>query len=160
MRGISPTAFVLFLWRALPAAAFMGIRLEKLDEQECVTRMRLGWRNRNPFRSIYFAAQTAAAEMASGLPAFLAVREGGGAVSMLVTGMESRFHRKATGTVHFVFGDVRAIREQVHQATKSSDPLIFTAEIRAFEVGKNMLLAEFAVQWRFRRKLSVPPPAS
>jgi len=152
-------AFTLFLWRALPAAAFMGVRLERLNERECVTRLRLGWRNRNPFRSIYFAAQTAAAEMASGLPAFLAVRESGGKVSMLVTGMESRFHRKATGTVHFEFGDVRAIREQVHQAASTSDPLHFTAEIRAFEAGEHVLLAEFTVQWRFRRKISVPPTA-
>lgn len=151
--------FPLLLWRILPAAAFMGLRLDALDDRSCTTRLTLGWRNRNPFRSMYFAAQMAAAEMASGLPAFLMIRQGGGRVSMLVVRVDAQFLHKATGRVLFTFGAVQDLRRAIERASGSQEPVLYDAEVTAVGAADDTVLATFRVQWRFRARVSGPQSA-
>ena len=70
---LSPWGFRLNLLGKLPLAACAGLRIERLDGQTCTVGMPGGWRTRNPFGSTYFAAQTMAAEMATGAPAMVLV---------------------------------------------------------------------------------------
>ena len=56
-RILGRVGFRLWTWRALPLAAFAGVRLTRLDGDVAVVRLPGGWRSQNPFRSTYFAAQ-------------------------------------------------------------------------------------------------------
>jgi hypothetical protein len=56
----TPPLMRYFLFRRLPAAWFLGLRVQSCDGAQAVVRLNYGWRSRNPFRSIYFAAQCAA----------------------------------------------------------------------------------------------------
>lgn len=134
----------------------MGLRLQALDGQACVTRLTLGWRNRNPFGSMYFAAQLAAAEMASGLPAFLAVRRCDGRVSMLVTRVDAQFHRKAAGRVHFTFEGVMDLQKAIAEASRSDEPVFHEARIKAWTIEGEPPVSTFCVQWRFRARVNAP----
>ena len=67
----------LFLLVKLPSAFFMGIKIRSVTPTQAKVTVPYKWSSQNPFKSTYFAAQAAAAEMSTGsdgggcLPAFL-----------------------------------------------------------------------------------------
>ena len=67
---LTPWRFKLYLAGKLPLALAAGLRLVRLDAQECVVALPGGWRTRNPFGSTYFAAQAMAAELSTGSYSF------------------------------------------------------------------------------------------
>jgi len=53
----------LFLLKKLPAAYFCGARMRSLDSTQCEIKITLNWFNKNPFKSMFWAAQGMAAEL-------------------------------------------------------------------------------------------------
>lgn len=150
-RLLRPGAFPLYLWLKLPLAACAGLRLRELDETRCVVRLPGGWRTQNPFRSTYFAAQAMAAEMSTGAPAMILLQGAPASISMLVRGISARFTKKATGATLFAFEDVAGMRAVIERAGTSDE----SHEYAARSTGRMLdgtLVAEFDVQWTFRRR--------
>ncbi len=142
--------FPLFLFRHLPAAWFMGIRPVAVTDAECRVQLPYGWRSKNPFRSIYFAAQCAAGEMASGLPALMAMRNRP-PCSMLVRHVEAEFLKKADRTLVFTCSDVSLIRDAIARAFDTGEP----QTVRALAVGAlpdGTEAARVWVTWSFKAK--------
>lgn len=108
----------LYLFWKLPAAWFMGIRVEAFSGLHTVVRLPYGWRSQNPFRSTYFAAQCAAGELSTGLLA-LAALQGQPPVSMLVTHIEASFSKKASGTLRFTCDEGERVAACVQLAIES-----------------------------------------
>ena len=81
---MSPVPVTAYLWKTLPLAAFAGVRIMRLDERPARCGCPGGWRTRNPFRSTYFAAQAMAAEMSTGAPAMVLVRDAPASMAILV----------------------------------------------------------------------------
>lgn len=107
-RVSQPLLFAAWSVWKLPAALFVGVRLHELQPNRCVTSVPYGWRSQNPFRSTYFAAQAMAAELSTGALGLLAIEDAGVPISLLITGMEGSFGKKATSRATFVCeeGDV------------------------------------------------------
>lgn len=142
--------FQLFqLWK-LPAAWFMGLRIEHCDTNSCTVRLPYGWRSKNPFRSVYFAAQCAAGEMSTGLLALAALQEHP-PVSMLVVKIEAEFLKKASATLRFSCDEGDLIESTIQQAIDSGQGQI----LRLCSVGRLPDGAEAArvwVTWSFKKK--------
>ena len=92
--------FRLFLLRKLPLAFIAGVRVVQLDEKACVTKMKFGWINQNPFKSMYFAAMQMAGELATGLLLYQYVASGH-QFSMLLISIQADYFKKAVGTIFF-----------------------------------------------------------
>ncbi len=143
--------FRLFLWWKLPAAAFMGVHLERLDAECCVVGLPYRWRSQNPFRSIYFAAQCAAAELSTGLPAWVAVQGQTQPVSMLVTHVEAAFLKKANQPLRFTCEAVQEIGRAVRDAASTGE----AQTLRVLSTGclpDGTEAAQVWVTWSFRAK--------
>ena len=137
------------LWK-LPAAWFMGIGVRSCDEQRCVVSQPYGWRSQNPFRSTYFAAQCAAAELSTGLLAMAAL-QGEVPVSMLVVQIEATFLKKADQQLLFTCEDGSSMQDVVRQAIETGESQVF----KACSVGRLPDGAEAArvwITWSFKRK--------
>ena len=140
----------LFMWWKLPAAAFMGVRVVACDAQRTVVRLPYGWRSQNPFRSIYFAAQCAAAEMSTGLLA-LAALEGKPPVSMLVVRLEAEFLKKAADTLLFTCEQGEVVDQAIQIAVETGEP----QTVRMLSVGTlpdGTEVARVWITWSFKRK--------
>lgn len=148
----SPFRFSLYLLWKLPIAWLAGVRLKKLEEEECTTVVPFKWLSQNPFRSTYFACQAMAAEMSTGLLALMYVRAASPKrVSMLVTGMEASFMKKATGMTWFTSRDGAAIRAAITRTAATGEPEILTVN----SIGKTrdgIVIASFAITWSFKAK--------
>jgi hypothetical protein len=118
---------------------------------EAVITVKHKWLNQNPFRSMYFAVQSMAAEMSTGLLAFGQLYQRNPPVSMLVVGMEAKFHKKAVGKISFYCEDGLAIANAVEAATQTGQG----QTIQCYSIGKNEAgetVSEFWFTWSFKAK--------
>jgi len=143
--------FRLFLFWQIPSAFFAGIRVRALDEKHCVVSTPYGWRTRNPFRSIYFAVQAMAAEMATGVPGMMAIQGCTPPVSMLVTKLEAKFTKKAVSRVYFTCEDVGAIQQAVEKALASGEGVTVSC-LSTGRMADGTIVSVFTVEWSFKAK--------
>lgn len=142
----------LFLWSRLPAAGFLGLRVQSCDGERAVVRLGYGWRSKNPFRSTYFAAQCAAGELSTGLLA-LAALSGQPPVSMLVTHVEATFSKKANQTLLFTCEDGPAVMATVEEALRTGEAL----SLRMSSTGRlpdGTEASRVWITWSFKKKKS------
>lgn len=147
----NPLKFRLFMLKRLPAAFFAGLRIQAFDEQHTIITVKYKWFTQNPFRSMYFAVQSMAAEMSTGLLASSQVYQRTLRVSMLVIGLEAKFFKKITDTAFFTCNDGEAIARIVEEAIASGEGKTITCS----SVGTNLAgekVSEFLVTWSFKTK--------
>ena len=147
----SKTKFKLYLLTNLPAAFFAGLRVTKADSNSCTITIPYRWSTRNPFRSIYFACLSMAAEMSCGILAMANVYKSVPKVSMLVINMEANFSKKATGRTRFSCEDGQQIREAVERAKATGEAqTVKTHSIGTLDTGE--IVADFFITWSFKAK--------
>ncbi|MGI4873282.1 MAG: PaaI family thioesterase [Janthinobacterium lividum] len=147
---LSPLKLWLFMLRKLPMAWLAGLRLRALSAETATVTIPYKYLTQNPFRSIYFACLSMAAELASGIQAMLHT-QGGGPVSMLVVGLEAEFIKKAVGLIAFTCPDGAAIAQAIGEsrATDEGRTVVCTST-GVDEAGD--VVAVFRITWSFRAK--------
>lgn len=146
--------FRIFLLSKLPAAFFSGIRVKAMDKTKAVVSIPYKWFSQNPFKSTYFACLAMAAEMSTGLLAMMNTYKINPPVSMLITGLEAAYLKKATGITTFTCEEGLAIDNTIQEAIASGEGRI----IKIRSAGKNdngELVAEFFFTWSFKVKKQV-----
>lgn len=152
-RMTSPLLLRLFMLFKLPLGLFAGLRVSHLDTRRCSARLPYGWRTTNPFRSMYFAAQSMAAELSTGALASLAVEVAPKSVSMLITGLEAEFGKKATAWTTFTCEDGAALFAAVAQTVETGEPVtVKTSTVGRMDDGTEV--ARFTFTWSFKRRSS------
>ncbi len=135
----------------LPSAFFAGLRIRSFTDKQAVVTVKYSWFNQNPFRSMYFAVQSMAAEMSTGLLASGYVYQRNPAVSMLVVGLEAKFLKKATDTVSFTCEDGEAIDKLIEESMATGEGRTITCR----STGTNLAgepVSEFLITWSFKAK--------
>ncbi|HUC80597.1 MAG TPA: DUF4442 domain-containing protein [Flavisolibacter sp.] len=146
-----PVKFRLYLLKNLPAGYFSGLKIVHANPSSCAASIPFKWLTQNPFRSTYFASLSMAAELSTGVLAMAQVYKRKPAVSMLVTGIEGKFYKKATGLTIFQCDDGGKISDAVANTISSKT----AQEVKAHSVGKNKegeVVAEFWITWSFKAK--------
>jgi hypothetical protein len=141
---------MFLLWK-LPAAFFSGVRIREINGERAVVSVPYKWLTKNPFRSTYFASLAMAAEMSTGVLGLIHVYKKVPAVSMLITGMEATYFKKATGRTFFVCEDGKDILKVIESAIVSGEPKSIT--VKSTGTAKDgELIAEFRFTWSFKVK--------
>lgn len=143
--------FKFYLLRKLPLAFVAGLRVEHFCNEKSVISVPYNRLTSNPFRSMYFAPLTMAAELASGLYALHGVLASPVPVSMLVIGMKAQFLKKARGRIRFESRDGQAIRAAIEACRNSDEGQQVQVQTSGFDLEGNEV-ARFEFQWTFRRK--------
>ena len=92
-----------------------------------------------------------AAEMSTGVLGMMQLHKRTPAVSMLVTGLEANYSKKAIERTSFVCEDGELIEKAVEETIATGEARI----VQAKSVGKNMkgeIIAEFFITWSFKVK--------
>lgn len=121
----TPSKINTFLFFKLPAAYWSGVRLRYLDDHSSVTTVKHGWKNQNPFRSMYFAVQAMAAELSTGVLVMREIQASGKKISMLVANNNSSFTKKATGCISFKCADGMVVEEAIQKAIETGEGQTF-----------------------------------
>lgn len=147
----NPLKFKFFLLSKLPAAFFAGLSIKEFNTNHCIVRVKHSWWTQNPFRSMYFAVEAMAAEMASGMLVFGQVYKRNPSISMLVVKMEVDFVKKATGIILFSCEEGQKIQEQINQSIQDGEAKTFICN----STGKNEMgetVAIFNITWSVKAK--------
>lgn len=147
---LNPLKLRLFMLQKLPMAWLAGLRLTQLTPERAAVTVRYKYLTQNPFRSLYFACLAMAAELASGIQALMQV-QAGRPVSMLVTGIQGDFAKKAVGLITFTCPDGALIAQAVveSRATGEGRTVVCTST-GVDEAGD--VVAVFRLTWSFRAK--------
>ena len=141
----------LWMWRTLPLAAFAGLSVARLDGEACAVRLPGGWRTQNPFRSTYFAAQAMAAEMSTGAPALVLLRDAAASIAMLVVGLRVTYGRSWSAPASSRSRTSPGCAPPSRGPPRRDEPQLFAAR----SVGRGPdggVVAEFEITWSFKRR--------
>jgi hypothetical protein len=98
---ITPVTINRLTLLKLPAAYFTGVRVRSVTDESCRVTVRLGWANKNPFRSMFWAVQGMAAELSTGVMLMRVLSQKKRKASMLVIETKATFSKKAVGNIVF-----------------------------------------------------------
>ncbi len=150
-RVAGPIRFRLFMLLKLPSAFFAGLRIKSLDTNHAAIAVKYKWFNQNPFSSMYFAVQSMAAEMSTGLLASGHIYQRNPSVSMLVVGIQASFVKKVVAEATFTCMDGELINQAIEKAIGTGKGESVTCQ----SIGRNPegeVVAEFNVTWSFKVK--------
>jgi len=143
--------FKLFSIVKLPLAFFTGLKIEKLNGDECITSVRLKYLNKNPFRSTYFAVLSMAAELSTGAIALLAAEGHHPSVAKIITSMRADFVKKATGRTRFTCAEGEKLFSAVDKAIETKEARLETvSSVGCDENGD--VVARFEFTWSFKQR--------
>ncbi len=145
----SPMKMRLFMLTKLPMAYLADVRVAAVTAERAAATIPFKYLNKNPFRSIYFACLSMAAELSTGVLCLLHIHQAQPAVSMLLVHMEASFTKKAVGKITFVCNEGEQIRQAVASAKATGEGRAVTVTaLGTDEAGEQV--ASFRFTWSFK----------
>ena len=141
----------LFLFLKIPISWIAGVRLKEMNDEICITKVKFGWLNQNPFNSMFWAVQGMAAEFSTGFLCAEKIRKSGKKISMLVVHNQAEFTKKAVGRVTFSCLQGKELDAVLQKAIETGEGQTLTM----FSEGKDQkgdLISKFAFTWSFKVK--------
>ncbi|CAI8382324.1 MAG: Uncharacterised protein [Flavobacteriaceae bacterium] len=133
----------------LPAAWICGVRVDSTDQDSCVVRVKHRWINQNPFKSLFWAVQGMAAEMAGGLLLMNKINKSGQSIAMLLVGSSSVFTKKATGKILFTYDQGEHLDKLIIDAVNTKLPQTITIKTKGVNE-KGDVVSEFSFDWSIK----------
>jgi hypothetical protein len=140
--------FRLFTTLSMPAAAFVGLRIDRIDRTTCITALPGGWRTQNPFRTMYWAVQGMGAELATGAAPFAMSRSMPEKLRMFVVGVDSTFTKRAKGRVTFICGDVENTRKAIEESLATGESVNCNLKSIGHD-SSGAVVSEWVFKWNF-----------
>lgn len=151
MKNITASKFNKFLFIKLPSAWWCGVRLKELNNKNAVTRVKYKWFNTNPFKSMYFAVHSMAAELSTGGLVAKKTLEHQDSFAMLVVEQNSTFHKKVTGKIQFTCNDGNLVDEAIKKSIETNEPQkISMKSVGVDEAGDKV--SEHTFTWSIKKR--------
>ena len=143
--------FNRFIFLKLPSAFLCGVRLRSLNKERAVVTVTLNFLNKNPFKSMFWAVQGMAAELATGVIILSEVRSSTIPISMLVTRNEAEFLKKAKGKITFTCTDVTLVKNQFAKHLQSETGTRFWMQSEGVDE-QGEVVSRFRFEWSVKAK--------
>jgi hypothetical protein len=143
--------FNIMLLTQLPIAWIAGLKLFSYSEEACSISVKLGFLNKNPFKSMFWAVQGMAAELSTGLLCIDNIKKSKHHVSMLVVEQKAQFFKKAKGKIIFSCKQGMDIKDIIQKAIATKESQTITLKSDGLdEAGDKVSSFEFV--WSFKLK--------
>ena len=139
----------LFLLKKLPSAYFCGARIKSIDSNQCEIKIALNWFNKNPYKSMFWAAQGMAAELTTALMITDKIKKSGYDVSMLLISNNANYYKKATGLIVFNCNEGAEIDEMMNKLISSNTPQTITLSSTGINQN-NVTVSKFIFEWSLK----------
>jgi len=149
--NFTPRKLNLFLLFKLPSAYLTGVRAKSIDAQTCVIVVKHRWINQNPFKSMFWAVQGMAAELATGALIMMKLQAANKNVSMLVIKNNARFSKKAKGVITFTCDQGNLVDETLQKAIKTGEGQTVVLTANGIDLAGDEV-ASFDFEWSLKLK--------
>ena len=140
-----------FLLFKLPSAYLSGVRVKSFGDNEAVATVKHRWINQNPFRSLYWATQGMASELATGILVMKKIKDSGRQISMLVRAQQGEFTKKATGRINFLCDEGHLIDQAIEQSIASGEGQTVTLTANGIDEQGDQV-SSFSYTWGIKVK--------
>lgn len=150
-RLTSPLLFKTFCLFKIPLLALTNTKVTQLSTSFCTTTVPFKHLNKNPFKSMYFAVQSMAAELSTASLAMLALEEFNESIAYIVTNCSATFTKKADNTVTFKCIDYDSFKTGIQKAVSTGE----SVEISVNTIGtlpNGQEVASFTFTWSFKKR--------
>lgn len=148
---MNKTQFHLYLFTKIPISWLAGVRLKEINDEICITKVKFGWLNQNPFNSMFWAVQGMAAEFSTGFLCAEKIRKSGKKISMLVVHNQADFTKKAVGKITFTCNQGKKLDEVLQKAIETGEGQTLTMYSEGRDE-KGDIVSKFAFTWSFKTK--------
>lgn len=149
---MKPYKYNWFMFFKLPSAWWSGVRLKSLDQHLAVVDIGLNWFNKNPFKSMFWAAQGMAAEFSTGVLVMEKIRSSNQKISMLVANNKANFSKKAKGKITFSCDQGALIEEAIVTAVESGEGQKFWLSSSGIDTHGD-IVSSFEFEWTIKLKV-------
>lgn len=150
-RMLNAWIFRTFLLFKIPLGWASGMKVIELEQEHATTTVAHRWLNQNPFRSMYFAVMTMAAELSTGAIALMAIEGIKPGIASIIVGMEGEFVKRATSRVKFTCSEGNHVFEAVERCIQSGESE--TVKLRTEgKTADGTLVAVFHFTWSFKQR--------
>lgn len=149
----NPFLLMFYMFFKLPMGFLAGLRVREMSKERTVVSVPFKRRNKNPFKSIYFAVQSMAAEMSTASGCMLAIQAQSPSVAFIIVDLKASFSKKATSQTYFTCEQNHKAFEAVAKCIESGEATQATFET----VGKmkdGTEVARFEFTWSFKQRSS------
>lgn len=130
-----------------------GLKIDQISAESCTTSVPFKWLNKNPFKSMYFAVQSMAAELSTATGCLVATMGQKPSIAFIIVNCQAKFIKKATSKVSFTCQDVSLAYEAVKICKESGE-----AVTRSFQTigtqADGSVVSEFEFTWSFKTRQS------
>lgn len=147
----TPRKINSFLLFKLPAAYLTGVRVVSLEADTVVVRVRHRWINQNPYKSLFWAVQGMASELTTGVLVMREIVSSGRKISMLVTSVNGKFTKKATGKIRFVSNDGKLIRAAIQKSVETGEGQVVLMTSEGVNE-EGVSVSKFEYEWSIKVK--------
>jgi len=116
-----------------------------------VVTVTLNFLNKNPFKSMFWAVQGMAAELATGVIILSEVKKSPVPISFLVTRNEAEFLKKAKGKITFTCTDVELVQNQFATLFQSETGTRFWMQSEGVDQ-QGDVVSRFRFEWSIKAK--------
>lgn len=148
---LNPWMFRFFTFLKLPAGWVAGMKVLELDTKHAVSSVPFKWLNQNPFRSMYFAVQSMAAELSTGALVLCAIEGIEPSIATLIVGMESEFTKKADKKVKFTCHEGDVVFNAVDKCIATGEPVTFKVKTVG-TMPDGTVVANFYFTWSIKQR--------
>ncbi len=132
-------------------AFLAGLKVIEIDSSKATVTVPYKCLNKNPFRSIYFAVLSMAAELATGILAMAAIKDYSVPVSMLVLEMKAGFQKKARTKITFKCEEGKKFGAAVAKSIETGEGQTVEVTSTGYDL-EGDIVAEFKFTWTFKPK--------
>ena len=128
-----------------------GMRIKKLDEEQCVVTVPFKWINKNPFKSTFWAVLGMAGEMSTGALILQYTYKYKPSFSTLLLKCEANFNKKAVGITSFICNDGKMVKEKLKEAIETKKPVVIKTSTQGIDENSNVI-CQFNFTWSVKAR--------
>lgn len=132
-------------------AFLAGLKVIEIDDSKATVTVPYKCLNKNPFRSIYFAVLSMAAEFSTGILAMATIKDFSVPVSMLVLEMNADFQKKARTKITFKCLEGGKFNAAVAKSIETGEGQTVEVTSTGYDT-EGDIVAEFKFTWTFKPK--------
>ena len=143
--------FRSYLFWNLPMGFLSGMKIKKLNEEQCIVSVPFKWLNKNPFKSTFWAVLGMAGEMSTAALILQYTYKQKPSFSTLPLKCEADFNKKAIGVTSFICNDGKMVKEKLRQAIETKKPIVIKASTQGIDKNSN-IICEFKFTWSVKAR--------
>ena len=144
--------FRFTLFKILPMGFLSGMKISELNEEKCSVTVPYKRKNKNPFKSTFWAVLGMAAEMSSGALLIMFTHKQKPSVAMIIVNCTGNFVKKAADITTFTCSDGPKIKEAVKTAILKEEPQLIECHMKGVNAAGEEV-ASFTFTWSVKARI-------